>query len=108
MASSNPDLQANMAAYLANRDAHRAREIEALWAGFTARERALIKDAIIMAWIQGSRSTLRGEQWPGDWVAVPTVLGACLSHPDLYQAITGWSSDSEEDDNLWPVHEEEE
>jgi hypothetical protein len=73
--------------YHLKRDQERADQITAVWAEFTEREQGLIKDAAVMGWIQGAQRVSEG--WPGDWVAVPTVIGACLGLPSLYPTITG-------------------
>ncbi|MCX4543820.1 hypothetical protein [Streptomyces sp. NBC_01565] len=94
----NADIPEALANYMIKRDKERADRIAAVWAEFTEREQGLIKDAAVMGWVQGSMSTRAGEQWPGDWVAVPTVLGACLGLPHLYPTITGWTQPEDEED----------
>lgn len=84
--------------YMIKRDQQRADQITAVWAEFTEREQGLIKDAAVMGWVQGVMSARAGEQWAGDWVAVPTVIGACLAHADLYPTITGWAPPEDEAD----------
>jgi hypothetical protein len=75
--------------YLIKRDQAHADRIAAVWSEFTEREQGLVKDAAVMGWIQGAQCARAGEGWPGDWVAVPTVIGACLGNPDFYPTITG-------------------
>ncbi|MFD8577187.1 hypothetical protein ACFV1H_17880 [Streptomyces virginiae] len=89
--SQQPALPDALVEYINKRDQERADRIAALWAGLTEREQGLVKDAAVMGWVQGVISTRAGEQWPGDWVAVPTVIGACLDHASLYQTLTGWT-----------------
>lgn len=85
----NAPLPDYLVQYLIKRDQAHADRIGAVWVEFTEREQGLIKDAAVMGWIQGAQCAHAGEGWPGDWVAVPTVIGACLAHPDLYPTITG-------------------
>ncbi|WP_327169524.1 hypothetical protein [Streptomyces subrutilus] len=78
-----------LVSYLAKRDAIHADKIAEVWAALTEREQGLVKDAAAMGWIQGAQSVHAGKGWPGDWVAVPTVIGACLRLADLYPTIAG-------------------
>lgn len=88
MTAQIPEALAN---YMIKRDQQRADQITAVWAEFTEREQGLIKDAAVMGYVQGMLQVRAGGDWPGDWVAVPTVIGACLAHADLYPTITGWT-----------------
>lgn len=94
----NADLPESLVEYIHKRDQQRADEITALWCQFTEREQGLIKDAAVMGYVQGMLQVRAGLDWPGDWVAVPTVLGACLAHADLYRTITGWTPPEDEAD----------
>jgi hypothetical protein len=80
------DLPAALVAYLAERDAQRADAVTDFLAGLTDRERALVKDAAVMGYVQGRRH-LEGELHPKDGWVLATVIDACFAFPDLYPAI---------------------
>jgi hypothetical protein len=86
-----PVLPAALVEYIHKRDQEHADRITAMWSEFTEREQGLIKDAAVMGYVQGMMQARAGLDWPGDWVAVPTVLGACLAHAEMYPTITGWA-----------------
>lgn len=82
--------------YVLKQDQKRADAISAVWSEFTEREQGLIKDAAVMGYVQGMMQARAGLDWPGDWVAVPTVIGACLAHAAMYPTITGWTPAEDE------------
>lgn len=77
-----------LVAYLEQRDTDRANAVTAKLASLTDWERALIKDAAAMGYVQGMRHP-QGEEYPGDVNVLPLVIDACLSpaFADLYPAI---------------------
>lgn len=73
-----------LAPYLAARDADRTRHAEQLLAAMTKRERSLVREVAIHAYVQGLIAGKSGEQQPPPDSAVlySTLLG-CLSMPDI-------------------------
>lgn len=84
-------------ALFANRAAGRAQAAADLFDTFTEREQALIKDAAVMGYVQGSMHP-KGDRCPNDGWIVRTVIEACLSHPDLYRTISGYIEEPTDDD----------
>jgi len=72
--------------YLEQRDADRTAASAAFFASLTDRERALVKDAAVMGYVQGKMHP-QGEKHPKDSWVLSTVVTACLAFPDLYPAI---------------------
>jgi hypothetical protein len=74
--------------YLADRDAQRARQVEATLAALTERERRLIREAAVMGYVRG-RMHPTDEQHPKDTAVLHEVVAACTAIPDLYPVISG-------------------
>lgn len=72
--------------YLAKRDVQHSREVSEFLASLTDRERALLKDAAVMGYVQGRRHP-EGEQHPKDSWVLAAVIDACFAFPDLYPAM---------------------
>lgn len=85
------DLPDALVAYLAKRDAQRADDVATFLATLTDRERALVKDAAVMGYVQGRRHP-QGEKHPKDSWVLATVVDACLAFPDLYPAVNAQQS----------------
>jgi hypothetical protein len=83
--------------YVENQDAQRADAVNDVLASLTDRERALVKDAAVMGYVQGMRHP-HAEQIPGDATIAVKVVEACLALPDLYRAISGYVPETEEED----------
>jgi hypothetical protein len=81
------DLPEPLLAYLAERDAQRARAVEAFLASLTDRERGLFHDAAVMGYIQGLMRN-RSEGCPKDSRVMALVAAECLSLPDLYPTVS--------------------
>lgn len=79
-------LPEQLISYLEQRDAQRANAVTAKLDALSDWERALVKDAAVMGYVQGMRHP-QGEAYPGDVNVVPFVIGECLAFPDLYPAI---------------------
>lgn len=73
-------------AYLARRDADRATVVRDFLASLTDRERALMRDAAVMGYVQGRRH-LEGEPHPKDSAVLAMVVDACLHFTDLYPGV---------------------
>lgn len=72
--------------YLEKRDAERAERVNAVLAGLTERERALVKEAAVMGYVQAARVS-GGRGVPGDATILVKVVEGCLGFPDLYPTI---------------------
>jgi hypothetical protein len=73
-------------AHLAQRDADRATAVAAFLDGLTDRERALMRDAAVMGYVQG-RQHPEGEPHPKDGAVLDLVVDACLHFTDLYPGV---------------------
>ena len=78
--------------YLAKRDADRDDAVDTFLASLNDRERALVRDAAVMGYVQGRRHPA-SEPHPKDSLALATVIDACLAFPDLYPAINAAPAD---------------
>jgi hypothetical protein len=87
--------------YFAKREAQRMDAVAAMWTGLTEREQGLVHDAAVMGYVQGVRHP-EGEPIGKDRQTIALVLDACLSFPDLYPTITGWTPADDEDDGEQP------
>lgn len=81
--------------YLAERDAARARAVDEFLTRLTDRERALMREAAVMAYVHG-RQHPRDEKHPKDSHVLAGVINACLAMPDLYPAVNAVSNDTPE------------
>lgn len=101
--SAQPEIPAALVEHFAARAATRQREREALLAGMTERERLLVREAAIMGYVRGTmageiavRDGLRRTEIPKDSDILHEVLAGCLSFPEIYRTITGWTPDEED------------
>ncbi|MFI9186876.1 hypothetical protein ACIGXG_32180 [Streptomyces goshikiensis] len=78
------DIPESLLAYLADR---RASVVEATLACLTDRERRLIREVAVVAYVQGQRHPT--EQSHTDGAILAQAVGACLAAPDLYPVISG-------------------
>ena len=85
----SPAIADGLVAYLAARDQYHADEIRRRWDALSVRERRLVREAAVMGYVQGVLSQPGGSRAaiPHDSDIVSTVIGACLSNPDLYPTI---------------------
>lgn len=81
-----PAIPEALARYLNERDASRAEAVRTFLASLTDRERALVKDAAVMGYVQG-RMHPKDEPHPKDSHVLVEVVGACQAFPDLYPAV---------------------
>jgi hypothetical protein len=77
-----------LVAYLAERDAQRARDVDATLACLTERERRLVREAAVMGYVQGRRHP-KDAAHPKDSAVLRLVIDAAIAVPDLYPVITG-------------------
>lgn len=62
------------------------------------RERALMKDAAVMGYVQGTYHRRDVDVFPKDSWIIATVIEACLGCPDLYRTISGYVEETDDDD----------
>jgi hypothetical protein len=82
------ELPETLIRYLAERNTQRAENVDAVVAALTERERRLVREAAVMAYVQGLMRD-RAEGCPNDAVVLGLVVDACLAAPDLYPVISG-------------------
>jgi hypothetical protein len=74
--------------YIAARDRERDERVNRALDALTARERVLVREAAVMGYVQGWRTTGRasteGEGFPKDMEIVRLVIDACRAFSDLY------------------------
>jgi len=92
-----------LATYLAQRDAARADAVDSTLASLTDRERALVKEAAVMGYVQGMRHP-QGEAYPKDSQVLALVIDACLAFSDLYPTISGEADTEPAPDFFQPGH----
>lgn len=81
-----PDLPEYLITYMERQRQQRAAAVNGVLGALTDRERALVRNAAVMGYVQGRRHP-EGEPHPGDGDVLARVIDACLAHPDLYPAI---------------------
>jgi len=74
--------------YLATMDRYRAQQVDAALEARTPDELVLMKEAAVMAYVQGMQAG-RDVPIPKNTALLRMVVGACLAMPDLYPAISG-------------------
>jgi predicted esterase len=80
--------------YVAARDQERAERVDAALAAMTDRERALVREAAVMGYVQGAMYASGGAPTPPippDAAVVARVVAACQSMEDLYPNLGGES-----------------
>ena len=89
MSSALPDWLVD---YVLKRDQQRADEVNAVLAAMSERERRLVREAAVMAYVHG-RQHPAGTDHPKDSTVLANVIGACLANGDLdpvTNAVTKW------------------
>ena len=95
-----PEVPEEILRYLAARDADRERGVDRALASLTDRERALVRDAAVMGYVQGVQATHAKEAAiPGDSVIVRRVIAGCQVFDDLYPTISALGGAAEEADH---------
>jgi hypothetical protein len=85
--------------YLADRDRQRSEAVERMLANMTERERALVKDAAVMAFVRGfqfchANPGAGREQWPKDSAVLKDVLDSVRAFRDLYPNLSALDGES--------------
>lgn len=76
------------AEYLGIQAAARQRRVAQVLSAMTKRERQLVKEVAVMAWVRGSRAASNGhDAIPLDSEIVFDVIMACLGFEDLYPTV---------------------
>lgn len=86
------EIPADIVRYVAERDRQRTEQVDQTWTSLTERERALVREAAVMAYVRGvmaAGGTSRDVQIPPDATVVRTVISACQAMPDLYPNLGG-------------------
>jgi hypothetical protein len=91
-----PEIPQELLAYFAAHEQWRDRQVDAALARRTPDERVLMKEAAVMAYVQGMQAG-RDTEMPKDLALLRMVVGACLAMPDLYPKISGYVPEEEED-----------
>jgi hypothetical protein len=89
------DIPEGLVSYLATMDRYRAQQVDAALEARTSDELALMKEAAVMAYVQGMQAG-RDVPIPKDSALLRMVVGACLAMPDLYPTISRSPGDAEE------------
>ncbi len=82
----DPFIPRGLGRYLEVRRAQHEADRNAVLAGMTKREQALIKDAAVMGYVQGAMAG-RDREIPPDGMILASVLDGCLAMSDLYPAV---------------------
>ena len=77
-----------LARYLGDRDARRAKAVRRTLDGLSDRERALLREGAVMGYVRGSMAAGGSQRVPPDEQILVEVVDACLAHPDLYPTLT--------------------
>lgn len=90
MSDGNIEIPASIVAYVADRDAKRAEGVARTLGALTPRERALVKEAAVMGYVQGVRAAdaIHKVEIPPDSHILHLVVAECHGMPDLYPNIS--------------------
>ena len=78
------DVTQQLVAYMDARRKQRDEEAAAKWEALSPREQHLVKEAVVMGWVQGAMAR---EVQQSDMSMVRTVLQQVESFPDLYPTL---------------------
>jgi hypothetical protein len=81
--------------YFAARKQQRDEQVAEALEGRTQTELALMREAAVMGYVQGTRAS-RDQEIPPDADILYGVVAACLTWPDLYPTISRTPGDAEE------------
>lgn len=99
---STPDVPAWMLDHLGEKLTPREAGVARVLSSMTERERALVKEAAVMGFVNGvhfQRDRKKGQRVPDDTDVLLSVIDACLSFADIYPTISGCTkSDTEKSD----------
>lgn len=99
-----PEMQAGLEKYLAGRADQRNKEAMVMYGNLTERERALVGEAAVMAYVQGAMAHANGRevQVPKTSEILTTVLIECRNMADIYPTLAAldpaYESEEEGDD----------
>jgi len=94
--ATDPPIPDALLTLFANRAAERHQRAADRFGTFTEQERALMREAAVMGYVQGSMHP-KGDDIPKDSWIISTVIESCLSHPDLYRTISGYTEPDDDD-----------
>ena len=83
-------IRAGLSAYLTAQDQARSRAVDRVLGALEPRERALVREAAVMGFVQGSRSAPRAPI-PPDSVVTWIVVDACVAFSELYPTVASLS-----------------
>ena len=91
-------------AMLAERQAERDRRTAGLWFALTERERALVREAAVMAYVHGgmSKPGPAPDPFPRDMAIVATVLDAVQSFEDRYPTLARYVPNDDDTEETTP------
>lgn len=93
--ATDPDVETLLAAYLQRQDQKRADRVQATLATMTDRERRLVREVAVMAYVRGQIAGQCGEEKPPPDSQVVSHVIACLHDmPDLYPTINALTKDA--------------
>lgn len=81
--------------YLTARDNQRVQAVADALGALSDRERALVREAAVMGYVQG-RMHPQGEPHPPNSAVLFEVIDACLAMPDLYPAFAALGANSDD------------
>lgn len=73
--------------YLVAQDQARRERVLRILGAMTKRERQLVKEVAVMAWVRGMRAGGNGAEVPKDSEIMFDAIMACLSFEDLYPTV---------------------
>lgn len=92
-----PEISEGIVRYLAAREAERDDSVNRALDALSERERALVREAAVMGYVQGAQAThAREVVIPKDAVIVWRVIAGCQTFDDLYPTISALAGTSED------------
>jgi hypothetical protein len=85
--------------YFAAREAERNEQVNRVLESLTERERALIREAAVMGYVQGTLDQRAGVAFPKDSAILWMVIDACRAHSDRYPLLSMADTSEEPDEN---------
>lgn len=95
-----PEIPDMLAAYLVARDAQRDAAVSRALEALSDRERALVREAAVMGYVQGTRGMVPPAEIPKDSAIVWGVIDACRAHADLYPLLSMTDTNEEPDEDV--------
>lgn len=85
--------------YFAAREAERHEQVDRILEALSDRERALVREAAVMGYVQGTLDQRAQVPFPKDSAIVWTVIDACRVHADKYPLLSMTDTTEEPDDH---------